>query len=235
MTWFKVVYSLACFVIFDFTFKRLRNLFARLVKDQDLTTRCPSELVSDGHLSHWDVFRLNFDFSPLWHSSFWPQTHCELLWFGILRAETFSVCLLLLLRAQASIPTLAVAVARTVPCVFQFTAWGCGPLRGRCPDVRFWSDVSLGRDQPPGSGPSSWPPFPGSSSFPSSWTPSTIWSWCSNLACLATTFRSSSRISSPTQARGLWTGASFPRTGNQEWWRERVCPLPPLGSQTHAF
>lgn len=27
---------------------------------------CPSELVSDGHLSQWDVFRLNFDFSPPW-------------------------------------------------------------------------------------------------------------------------------------------------------------------------
>ena len=61
------------------------------------------------------------------HSGFWPQTHRELLCFGILRAGTFSVRFLLPLRAQANTPTLAVVVASTEYCVFQFTAWGCGP------------------------------------------------------------------------------------------------------------
>ena len=63
------------------------------------------------------------------HSGFWPQTHRELPWFGILRAGTFSVRFLLPLRAQANTPTLAVAVTSTVFCVFQFTAWGSGHLR----------------------------------------------------------------------------------------------------------
>ena len=47
-----MVYPLVRFVVFDFKLKCLRNLFVKLVKGQALTMLCPSELVSDGHLSH---------------------------------------------------------------------------------------------------------------------------------------------------------------------------------------
>lgn len=226
-----------------FLILRSRNLFARLVKDRDLTTHCPSELVSDGHLSHWEVFRLNFDFSPPWAQQLLAP---DPPWVAVVwNSESRNVFC-------SSSPSPQSPGKHSYPCCscgqdcalrFPVYCLGVWPSAGKVPRRAFLirclprqgSASQLravhphARPPPPGrpfpAPPPSHPPELFQRSDPGAPT------WLS----LATTFLSSSRISSPTQAKGLRTGASFPWTGNQEWWWERVCPLPPLGSQTHAF
>lgn len=178
-------------MIFDFTFKWLRNLFARLVKDQDLTTRCPSELVSDGHLSHWDVFRLNFDFSPSWAQ--WLLAP-DPPWVAVVwNSESRNVFCSSSPPSQSPGKHSYPCCSCGQDCALRFPVYclGVWAIAGKVPRRAFLiqsMSPSAGISLPAPGRPracmasSSWPPFPGSSSFPSSWTPSTIWSWCSNLA-----------------------------------------------------
>ena len=173
---------------------------------------CPSELVSDGHLSHWDVFRLNSDFSPPWAQ--WllapDPPWAAVLWNSESRNVFCSFSPSPQSPGKYSYPCCSCGqywVLRFPVYRLGGVALGVWPsavkVRWRClsDPMPPSAEISLPAPGRPGAcaASSSGPPFPDSCSFPSSWTPSTIWSWCSDLA-------------------SVWQPVSFLLSGNKDLW-----------------
>lgn len=179
---------------------------------------CPSELVSDGHLSQWDVFRLNLTFLLPEHSALGPSSTVSCCGLEFWEQERF----LFSFSPSPSEPSKYSYPCCSCDqyCVLRFPVYclGSGPLRRRgCPTCLSDLMPPLCRDQPPGSlvvqaharPPLPGCPFPASAPSHPPESPSAIrswhWTWPQSGNQFPFFFQAT-RISSPTQAKVLRTG-----------------------------